>query len=110
VVKAQGGILEQDTEDEAAAKIHAAVADAVADEKDARWIESHLRPLVGLEAGAGLGGDRRGEAFAAWRLFLEAAADKRPLVLVLDAPAGAAASSTPRRSGSRRCRTSRPRS
>jgi hypothetical protein len=106
VVKAQAGILEQDTEDEAAAKIHAAVAD----EKDTRWIESHLRPLVGLEAGAGLGGDRRGEAFAAWRLFLEAAADKRPLVLVLDAPAGAAASSTPRRSGSRRCRTSRPRS
>src|SRR5207248_7319642 len=46
--------------------------------------ESHLRPLVGLEAGTGLGGDRRGEAFAAWRRFFEALADQRPLVLVLE--------------------------
>ncbi|HXH95800.1 MAG TPA: hypothetical protein VNH40_01200, partial [Gaiellaceae bacterium] len=43
-----------------------------------------LRPLAGLEADAGLGGDRRGEAFAAWRRFLEALAEQRPLVLVLE--------------------------
>src|SRR5207244_11361884 len=54
------------------------------DERDARWVESHLRPLVGLETETGLGGDRRGEAFAAWRRFLEALAEQRPLVLVLE--------------------------
>jgi len=37
-----------------------------------------------LEAETGLGGDRRGEAFAAWRRFLEALAEQRPLVLVLE--------------------------
>jgi class 3 adenylate cyclase len=84
VVKAQAGILEQDTEVEAAEKLHSAVVEALADEGDARWIESHLRPLVGLETDIGLGGDRRGEAFAAWRRFLEALAEQRPLVLVLE--------------------------
>jgi tetratricopeptide (TPR) repeat protein len=84
VVKAQAGIDEQDTDEEAAKKLHAAVADALAEEADVRWVESHLRPLVGLETETGLGGDRRGEAFAAWRRFLEALAEKRPLVLVLE--------------------------
>jgi class 3 adenylate cyclase/tetratricopeptide (TPR) repeat protein len=76
VVKAQAGILEQDAAVEAARKLHAAVEDALADESDARW--------VGLETETGLGGDRRGEAFAAWRRFLEALAEQRPLVLVLE--------------------------
>jgi len=31
-----------------------------------------------------LGGDRRGEAFAAWRRYLEALAERRPLVLVFE--------------------------
>ncbi len=84
VVKAQAGIHEEDSEEEVAKKLQTAVAGAVADEKDARWVESHLRPLVGLETGTGLGGDRRGEAFAAWRRFFEALADQRPLVLVLE--------------------------
>src|SRR5205085_1473018 len=84
VVKAQAGISERDSEQEAAKKLHSAVDDAVADPSDARWVESHLRPLVGLEADTGLGGDRRGEAFAAWRRFLEALAEQRPLVLVLE--------------------------
>jgi class 3 adenylate cyclase/tetratricopeptide (TPR) repeat protein len=84
VVKAQAGILERDTESEAAEKLRAAVDDALTDASDARWVESHLRPLVGLETEAGLGGDRRGEAFAAWRRFLEALAEQRPLVLVLE--------------------------
>ena len=41
-------------------------------------------PLVGLAAESELGGDRRGEAFAAWRRFLEAMAEQRPLVLVFE--------------------------
>jgi class 3 adenylate cyclase/tetratricopeptide (TPR) repeat protein len=84
IVKAQAGILERDTEAVAAQKLHVTVGDGIADEGDARWVESHLRPLVGLDTEAGLGGDRRGEAFAAWRRFLEALAEQRPLVLVLE--------------------------
>ncbi len=84
VVKAQAGILERDGEDEAAEKLRAAVVEVLGDANDGTWVESHLRPLVGLEAEAGLGGDRRGEAFAAWRRFLEALAEQRPFVLVLE--------------------------
>ena len=84
VVKAQAGISDRDTDEEAAEKLVSAVEDAIDDASDVRWVESHLRPLVGLEADTGLGGDRRGEAFAAWRRFLEALAEQRPLVLVLE--------------------------
>jgi class 3 adenylate cyclase/tetratricopeptide (TPR) repeat protein len=84
IVKAQAGILERDTPTEAATKLRAAVDEILIDVNDARWVESHLRPLVGLETEAGLGGDRRGEAFAAWRRFLEALAEQRTLVLVLE--------------------------
>jgi class 3 adenylate cyclase len=84
VVKAQSGILEQDSAEDAAAKLHAAVQDVLTDDADARWVEWHLRPLVGLESESGLGGDRRGQAFAAWRRFLEALTEQRPLVLVFE--------------------------
>ncbi|MEX2614442.1 MAG: AAA family ATPase [Gaiellaceae bacterium] len=84
VVKAQAGISERDSEEEAAEKLRSSVEDAFEDSGDARWVESHIRPLVGLEAETGLGGDRRGEAFAAWRRYLEALAEQRPLVLVLE--------------------------
>jgi len=84
IVKAQAAILERDIEAEVAEKLRAAVVDAIDDASDARWVESHLRPLVGLESETVLGGDRRGEAFAAWRRYLEALAEQRPLVLVLE--------------------------
>src|SRR5439155_25733799 len=84
VIKAQAGILERETEAEAAEKLRVAVADAIDDASDARWVESHLRPLIGLESETVLGRDRRGEAFAAWRRYLEALAEQRPLVLVFE--------------------------
>ena len=84
MVKAQAGILETDTEEEAGGKLTAAVADLGVDEREATWLERNLRPLLGLAAETELGGDRHGEAFAAWRRFLEALADKRPLVLVFE--------------------------
>jgi tetratricopeptide (TPR) repeat protein len=84
MVKAQAGIDERDTEDAAVTKLHAAIEGAINEEGDARWVESHLRPLIGVETESGLGGDRRGEAFAAWRRFLEALADQRTLVLVFE--------------------------
>ena len=84
IVKAQAGVLETDDEDGTATKLREAVAALVTDDADAQWLERHLRPLVGLEGGAELGADRRSEAFAAWRRFLEALAEQRPLVLVFE--------------------------
>ena len=51
---------------------------------DVQWLERHFRPLVGLAGGDELGSDRRDEAFAAWRRFLEALAEQRPLVVVFE--------------------------
>ena len=62
IVKAQAGILENDGADDAEVKLAAAVPDAIDDESEARWVERHLRPLVGLGAAtapASGGGVRR---------------------------------------------------
>ncbi|MBD0330113.1 MAG: AAA family ATPase [Thermoleophilia bacterium] len=53
-------------------------------EEDASWVESHLLALAGLAEETELGGDRRNEAFSAWRRFLEGLAEQRPLVLVFE--------------------------
>jgi class 3 adenylate cyclase/tetratricopeptide (TPR) repeat protein len=84
IAKAHAGILETDTADEAEAKLARAVSEALGDDPDADWVSAHVRPLVGLEADAELGGDRRAEAFAAWRRLFEALAERRPLVLVFE--------------------------
>ena len=84
IVKAQAGIVEQDTPVKVTAKVGRAVEDVLAGSNDAPWVESHLLALVGLAGETELGGDRRGEAFAAWRRFLEAMAEQRPLVLVFE--------------------------
>ena len=84
IVKAQAGILEQDAPDEIAAKVSATVRDVLSGTGDEAWVESHLLALVGLAGETELGGDRRNEAFAAWRRFLEALAEQRPLVLVFE--------------------------
>ncbi|HET7677860.1 MAG TPA: AAA family ATPase [Candidatus Limnocylindrales bacterium] len=83
IVKAQAGILETDTADEAQAKLGEAVGQAVGAGERA-WVERHLRPLVGLESDGELTGERRDEAFAAWRRFFEGVADQAPLVLVIE--------------------------
>ena len=74
MTKAQAGILESDTPEEAERKLTEAVGSE-------RILES-LRPLVGLSA-EGEGGDRA-ERFAAWRQFFESLADERPTVLVFE--------------------------
>ena len=83
IVKAQAGILESDPAHAAAEKLVAATA-IVADEGECVWVERHLRPLLGLGADELTSGDRRDEAFAAWRRFLEAIADHGPTVLVFE--------------------------
>jgi class 3 adenylate cyclase/tetratricopeptide (TPR) repeat protein len=84
IVKAEAGILETDSGDEAAAKLSRAMSALELEASDAEWIARHLRPLVGLEPAGELRGDRRGEAFAAWRRFLEALAEEHPVVLVFE--------------------------
>jgi class 3 adenylate cyclase len=81
MVKAQAGILESDTPEQAREKLGRAVAQVAADASEAQWLERHLRPLAGL-AEEGTAGPEEG--FAAWRRFLEALAEERPLVLVFE--------------------------
>ena len=84
IVKAQAGILESDTTDDVSRKLREEVTRLVPDARDAMWVELQLRPLASVAAEADLGGDRRDEAFAAWRRFFEAMAEYRPLVLVFE--------------------------
>ena len=84
MVKAQSGVLETDTAEEATARLGAAVAALVDDAAQADWVAGHLRPLVGLGADVATGGEGRGEIFAAWRRFFEAMAEQRPTVLVFE--------------------------
>jgi class 3 adenylate cyclase/tetratricopeptide (TPR) repeat protein len=84
MVKAQAAILETDPAEVAETKLRETVIDLVPESAEARWVESHVRPLVGLTAEGDPGGDRRDEAFAAWRRFFEALAERRPLVLVFE--------------------------
>jgi class 3 adenylate cyclase len=83
MAKAQAGILEGDDAADAERKLGDAVAAVVPDAEEAAWVTGHLRPLVGLGGGGG-GQDGRGEAFAAWRRFLEGLAEQRPTVLVFE--------------------------
>ena len=84
MVKAQAGILESDTPEDADEKLRQGVARFVPDAEEAAWIERHLRPLAGLVTDETWTADRRSEAFAAWRRFFEALAETRPLVLVFE--------------------------
>jgi class 3 adenylate cyclase/tetratricopeptide (TPR) repeat protein len=76
MVKAQLGLHEGDDASVAEQKLSASVSDP--------WVESHLRPLLGLAGGTTAKGDRRDEAFAAWRRYFEELAEERPLVLVFE--------------------------
>jgi class 3 adenylate cyclase/tetratricopeptide (TPR) repeat protein len=80
MVKAQAGLLDTDAAAVANEKLATAVAAAVPAE-DRDWVTSHLRPLVGL---SGESASSAADAFGAWRLFFEALAEQRPLVLVFE--------------------------
>jgi tetratricopeptide (TPR) repeat protein len=83
IVKAQAGILERETDAEAGEKLVRAVQALLDDDSEARWVERHLRRLVGLGGEATIPAERS-EAFAAWRRFFEMLADRRPAVLVFE--------------------------
>ncbi|MFY9579339.1 MAG: AAA family ATPase, partial [Gaiellaceae bacterium] len=84
IVKAQAGVLETDSAEDVQRKLQAAVVELVGDEAEAGRIGAQLRPLAGAGTESELSGDPRSEAFAAWRRFFEAMAERRPLVLVFD--------------------------
>ena len=84
MVKAQAGILESDGAAEAEEKLRRSAADLVGEEAETRWVTGHLRPLVGLGGDADSAEDRIGEAFAAWRRYFEALAERGPAVLVFE--------------------------
>jgi DNA-binding SARP family transcriptional activator/class 3 adenylate cyclase len=84
VVKAHARILESDPADAVERKLAASIAASVEDEPTRDWVSAYLRPLVGIGGAESLSGDRRAEAFSAWRRFLEALAARRPLVLALE--------------------------
>jgi predicted ATPase/class 3 adenylate cyclase len=81
MAKAQAGILESDGPDEAERKLKG-MADVLG-AADAELMLEGLRPLVGLGGEAEAGGDRS-ERFAAWRVFFESLAERRPTVLVFE--------------------------
>ncbi|HXF97390.1 MAG TPA: AAA family ATPase [Gaiellaceae bacterium] len=84
MVTTYAGIVDSDAASEAESKLRAAVEALVRDPSDARWLEGHLRPLVGLGGDEGPREDRQAEAMVAWRRFFEALAARGPLVLVFD--------------------------
>jgi class 3 adenylate cyclase len=84
VVKAQAGILESDSSGEAGAKLAAMAADVLAGVPEAGWVTRHLGALAGLGGDSVSAGGDRSEVFAAWRQFVEALAERRPLVLVFE--------------------------
>jgi class 3 adenylate cyclase/tetratricopeptide (TPR) repeat protein len=83
IVKAQAGILESASADEAAEKLAAMVQDLVA-ESDVEWVEQSLRPLVGLGGAGEQGLERQAMTYAAWRRFFEALAERSPTVIVFE--------------------------
>ena len=84
IVKAQAGILETDGAEEAAGKVAAAVRDVAADETEASWVGRHLLSLTGVQQTRSPGQASLDESFGAWRRFLEALAERQPVVLVFE--------------------------
>jgi class 3 adenylate cyclase/tetratricopeptide (TPR) repeat protein len=84
MVKAQAGILETDSPEQAEQKLHDSVRAVIPESDGAQWIEGHLRPLAGLGTATATGSERAEEAFTAWRHFLEALAGRNPLVLAFE--------------------------
>ena len=83
IVKAQVGIVEQDSTRDRA-KVHDAILDTLGGTGDEGRVEAQLRSTSSASARVELGEDRRNQAFAAWRRFLEGLAEQRPLVLVFE--------------------------
>jgi DNA-binding SARP family transcriptional activator/tetratricopeptide (TPR) repeat protein len=83
IIKAQAGILESDSIERAADRLRSAIDEVLPDEDEAVWVERELRPLVGARADV-RPAEPSEARFTAWRRFLEATAEMRPLALVFE--------------------------
>jgi predicted ATPase/class 3 adenylate cyclase len=83
IVKAQAGVLESDSPEEASEKLAAAVR-TVEEASERDWLQATLAPLVGAGGSEAAGAVERSQWFTAWRRFLEAIASTTPLVLVFE--------------------------
>jgi class 3 adenylate cyclase/tetratricopeptide (TPR) repeat protein len=82
MVKAQAGILESDSPDDARTKVAVAVSEVNGDLNEQEWLKNSLAPLVGAE---GVGTTATPESsFAGWQRFLEGVAAQRPLIAVFE--------------------------
>jgi class 3 adenylate cyclase/tetratricopeptide (TPR) repeat protein len=81
MVRSRAGLLETDPPGTAADKLSATLETYVDDPEDRRWIEPHLRVLLGIDGETG--GDRN-EQFGAWRRFFEAVAARGTVALVFE--------------------------
>ncbi|HCP61027.1 MAG TPA: adenylyl cyclase, partial [Actinobacteria bacterium] len=70
MVKAQAGVLETDSPEEALAKLEIALVTLSQDVSERDWLRGRLAPLVGV-GGQDAQRDSRDEAFTAWGRFLE---------------------------------------
>jgi class 3 adenylate cyclase/tetratricopeptide (TPR) repeat protein len=77
IAKAEAGIYESDSPDDAARKL----ADVIPEVEEAAWLRARLLPLVGVDPGVEASRD---ESFTAWRRFLESIAEPNPAVLVFE--------------------------
>ncbi len=82
IVKADAGVLESDSPEDADAKLAAALEPYVKDPGERDWIRSRLAPLAGIESTA-LDSPRE-ELFNAWRRWFEALAADSPFVVVFE--------------------------
>ena len=84
IVKAQAGILDSDPAHEVRAKLDAAAQEIGVGELERGRLVVQLGRLVGVGLDTDRGDDRQGTDFVAWRRFLEALAERGPLVLVFE--------------------------
>jgi class 3 adenylate cyclase/tetratricopeptide (TPR) repeat protein len=83
IVKAQAGILELASAEQATEKLSSAVHDLVA-KSDAEWVEHALRPLVGLGDEGDQGPESQAMTTAGWRRFFQSLAERAPTVLLFE--------------------------
>jgi tetratricopeptide (TPR) repeat protein len=81
MVRMRAGISEEEASASIAERLHACVADLIADDEERRYVEPRLAQLLGIET---RGSWSREDLFAGWRLFFERLADRGPVVLVFE--------------------------
>jgi class 3 adenylate cyclase/predicted ATPase len=81
MVRSRAGILEEDPPPTARAKLHDAVSQHVADERERRLIEPRLAHLLRLEERSGAD---RADLFSGWRLFFERLSASSPVILAFE--------------------------